>query len=130
MELSLTIRRLKVYAYHGVLPQEEKVGANFYLTIRAKVEADDTATKGDDLQGTVSYADIVEVAEEEMKQRSRRLENVVYSTQAAGRLPPHAGGKRGAGEREPATEGSGRACGGGAYPGEIDISAFKHILRN
>ncbi len=78
MELSLTIRRLKVYAYHGVLPQEEKVGANFYLTIRAKVEADDTATKGDDLQGTVSYADIVEVAEEEMKQRSRLLENVVY----------------------------------------------------
>ena len=76
--MKLSINRLKIYAYHGVLPQEQKVGANFYLTIQAEVDADDTALKGDNLQGTVSYVNIVESAKEEMKTPSRLLENVVY----------------------------------------------------
>ena len=57
--MKLYISRLKVYAYHGVLPQEQTVGANFYLTIEAEVDADDTALRGDDLSGTVSYAEVI-----------------------------------------------------------------------
>ena len=76
--MKLYISRLKVYAYHGVLPQEQTVGANFYLTIEAEVDADDTALRGDDLSGTVSYAEVIASATEEMQTPSRLLENVVF----------------------------------------------------
>ncbi len=76
--LKLSISRLKVYAYHGVLPQEQTVGANFYLTIQAEVDADDAALRDDDLRGTVSYAEVIASATEEMQIRSRLLENVVF----------------------------------------------------
>ena len=76
--MKLYISRLKVYAYHGVLPQEQTVGANFYLTIQAEVDADDTALRGDDLSGTVSYAEVIASATEEMQTPSRLLENVVF----------------------------------------------------
>ena len=76
--MKLYISRLKVYAYHGVLPQEQTVGANFYLTIQAEVDADNTALRGDDLRGTVSYAEVIASATEEMQTPSRLLENVVF----------------------------------------------------
>lgn len=76
--INLSINRLKIYAFHGVLPQERKVGANFYLTIKARVEVDDSALKEDCLKGTVSYADVIKVATEEMKVASQLLENVAF----------------------------------------------------
>ena len=77
MSISLSINRLKVYAYHGVLPQEQTIGANFYLTIQAQVDADDASLKADELTGTVRYADVIESAVEEMMTTSRLLEHVV-----------------------------------------------------
>ncbi|MBQ7180851.1 MAG: dihydroneopterin aldolase [Bacteroidaceae bacterium] len=74
--INLSIKRLRLYAHHGVLPQERRIGANFYLTINACVEADKAAMERDELAGTVSYADVVRVAAEEMQTASRLLEHV------------------------------------------------------
>jgi len=77
-DVSLCINRLKLYAYHGVLPQERKVGANFYVTINARVAADRAALEEDDLAGTVNYAEVIRAATEEMQTASRLLEHVAH----------------------------------------------------
>ena len=57
MQNKIIIEGLRLYAYHGVLPQERKVGA--YFTIDAEINTDfSSAIETDDLRGTLNYADI------------------------------------------------------------------------
>lgn len=71
----ITLQQLRIYAYHGVDPQERLVGAHFYLDLQADVNFRD-AILTDDLSNTVSYADIVKVITNEMAIPSRLLEHV------------------------------------------------------
>jgi dihydroneopterin aldolase len=48
---------MKFYAFHGVMPQENLVGANFYVDLKLKTDFT-SAAQTDKLEGTVSYADI------------------------------------------------------------------------
>ena len=66
---------MKFYAFHGVLPQENLVGANFYIDLKLKTDFT-RAAETDELAGTVSYADIHTVVKEEMKIPSKLLEHV------------------------------------------------------
>lgn len=66
---------MKFYAFHGVLPQENAVGANFYIDLKLKTDFS-RAAETDELEGTVSYADIHAVVKEEMKTTSQLLEHV------------------------------------------------------
>ena len=66
---------MKFYAFHGVLPQENLVGAFYYLDLRLKTDFS-CAAETDELEGTVSYADIFMVAKEEMNIPSKLLEHV------------------------------------------------------
>ena len=60
MQNKIIIEGLRLYAYHGVLPQERKVGA--YFTIDAEITTDfSSAIETDDLRGTLNYADISSV---------------------------------------------------------------------
>ena len=70
MNVEILVNRLRLYASHGVLPQERVVGANFYVTLTATVQVSDDALLHDKLQGTVDYGQIVEVLKQEMKQPS------------------------------------------------------------
>jgi dihydroneopterin aldolase len=63
------------HAYHGVLPQESKVGNSFIVNVRLKTNLT-SAVETDDLATTVDYADIYKVLKEEMEIPSKLLEHV------------------------------------------------------
>ena len=56
----ITIKNLKLFAYHGVNPEEKENGQNFYLDIDYYVNIAN-ACKNDNLDDTVSYAKVVKV---------------------------------------------------------------------
>ncbi len=76
MTMDIHITRLRLRGYHGVMPQERIVGADFLITLQATVEVDEQSIEQDALLGTVSYADIVEVIKQEMDTPSNLLENL------------------------------------------------------
>ena len=71
----IRLEGLKIYAYHGVLPQENLVGAYYYIDLKLKTDFTHAA-ETDELEGTVSYADIFAVVKEEMAITSKLLEHV------------------------------------------------------
>lgn len=68
---------IKLYAYHGVLPQENKVGAEYTVSLRLKTDFSRAAAQ-DELEGTVNYADVFAAVKEEMDTPSRLLEHVIH----------------------------------------------------
>jgi len=75
LETYITLDQLKFYAYHGVSPQETKVGNTFIIDIKLKVGIVE-AIETDNLNYTVSYADIYEAIKSEMEIPSKLLEHV------------------------------------------------------
>ena len=71
----ITIDRLRVYARHGVFAQETLVGNDFEVSARLEVSVPD-AMSDDTLEGTVSYADVIDLIKREMSTPSRLLEHV------------------------------------------------------
>ena len=71
----IRLQGMQFYAYHGVLPQENLVGANFYVDLKLKTDFT-RAAETDSLEGTVSYADIHAAIKEEMNIPSQLLEHV------------------------------------------------------
>lgn len=66
---------VKIYAYHGVLPEENIIGT--YYILNAEIHTDLWgAAVSDDLNDTISYADINEIIHDEMKIKSKLLEHV------------------------------------------------------
>ena len=71
----IRLEGMKFYAYHGVLPQENLVGTNYYIDLRLKTDFS-RAAETDKLEGTVNYADIHAAVKEEMRITSQLLEHV------------------------------------------------------
>ena len=72
----ITVKRIKVYACHGVSPQERTVGADFYVTVVAQVEVEASAWRDDQLEGTADYSRFVSIVRREMSVPSQLLEHV------------------------------------------------------
>ena len=72
----ISVNRIKVYAYHGVSPQERTVGADFYVTVSALVEVEASAWQDDQLEGTADYSRFVSIVRREMAVPSNLLEHV------------------------------------------------------
>ena len=70
------LKGLKIFAFHGVLPQENKVGAEYTLNLRLKTDFSQ-ASQTDDLNYTINYAEVFEAVKEEMKIPSQLLEHVI-----------------------------------------------------
>lgn len=68
---------LRFYAFHGVLPQENRVGSKYTLSLRLKTDFS-TAAETDDLNGTINYALAYEAVKAEMAVPSKLLEHVAY----------------------------------------------------
>ena len=69
------LRDVRFYAYHGVLPQESRVGG--WYTVNLRVGCDlSRAAATDEVTDTVSYADLYELLKREMAQPSKLLEHV------------------------------------------------------
>lgn len=76
MKSRIYLEDIKIHAKHGVLPEEALVG-NQYL-VNAEICADiNKATETDDLNDTISYADINDVIHQEMAIRSELLEHII-----------------------------------------------------
>lgn len=71
------LRDLHFHAYHGVEPQERKVGNDYLLSLRLQYPID-AAMLSDNVFDTVNYADVYRIAEQEMQVPSNLLERVAY----------------------------------------------------
>ena len=72
---NIFLEDVKIYAYHGVLPEENIIGT--YYILNAEIHTDLwKAAVSDDLNDTISYADINEIIHNEMKIQSKLLEHV------------------------------------------------------
>ncbi len=74
-EYTIELRDIHLYANHGVMPQENEIGAWFTIDISLGIN-DYSCTNSDCIDGTVSYADVYGLICEEMKTKSKLLENV------------------------------------------------------
>lgn len=57
----IIIKGLKIFAYHGVNPEEKTDGQNFVLDITAELDTE-KAYLNDNVEDTVSYAKIIKTA--------------------------------------------------------------------
>lgn len=73
----INLTGIKLYGFHGVAPQENLVGAYFYIDLKIKTDFS-TAAETDILAGTISYADIFNVVKECMQKPCLLLEHVAY----------------------------------------------------
>ncbi len=73
--ITTDIDRLKIYAHHGVLDQERRVGNMFEVSLRLCCDATD-AVCSDNLEGTVNYAEVIQEVELQMNTPSQLLEHV------------------------------------------------------
>ena len=79
MTSKISLNAMRFYAYHGVLPQEKKVGNWFSVDLELSVDLS-RAALSDQLQDTLNYAEVYAAVEEEMAIPSELLEH------AAGRI--------------------------------------------
>lgn len=69
------LKDLRFYAYHGVAPQETAIGNEFTVSLRLKTDIF-RAAETDNVEDTVSYADVYEAVKAEMNIPSKLLEHV------------------------------------------------------
>ena len=74
-DMFIHLKGIRLYAYHGVDPQETAIGAYFLVDLKLKTDFS-RASQTDDLAGTVSYADIYQAIKNEMQVPSKLLEHV------------------------------------------------------
>lgn len=86
--IEIRLDNLKFHAFHGVAPQEKRVGAEFEVDVKIYVMVTEGIVN-DTLCGTVSYADVYDVVREEMDKPSDLIENVaIRICRAVGRKFP------------------------------------------
>ncbi|WP_407483117.1 dihydroneopterin aldolase [Elizabethkingia meningoseptica] len=76
MTSKIILEDIKIYAYHGVLPEENILGT--YYLVNAEIHADLwKAAESDNLNDTINYALVNDIIHEEMKIPSQLLEHVI-----------------------------------------------------
>ena len=75
--MNIRLDGLRIFGYHGVLPQENRVGAMYTINLKLATNFME-ASLTDDLSHTINYAAVFQVVKQEMQQPSKLLEHVVY----------------------------------------------------
>lgn len=68
----IIIKNLKVFAFHGVNPEETQYGQNFLLDISAGVDIS-LPCRTDNIENTVSYAEIIKTVRRTMQEKNCKL---------------------------------------------------------
>ena len=71
----IVLREVRFHAFHGVMPQERKVGADFTVSLRVGVDLS-RPVESDAVENTLNYATLYEVVKQEMAIPSQLLEHV------------------------------------------------------
>ena len=69
------LRQVRFHAFHGVMPQERQVGADFVLDLKVGYPLE-RAMQSDDIADTLNYAALYDLVAREMQQPSKLLEHV------------------------------------------------------
>jgi len=69
----ITIEGIKVYAYHGHLPEEAILGGHFIVNVWVTVDTS-LVEESDDLTDTVDYVKIINIVKQKMANRSNMIE--------------------------------------------------------
>ena len=69
------LKNIKVYAYHGCMEEEKKIGSNYLVNLIVHADLS-MSCKSDELKDTVDYVALLDIVKKEMKMRSNLLENV------------------------------------------------------
>lgn len=71
----VTLNDVRFHAFHGVLPQETAVGADFVVNLRLGYDIS-RAMQTDDVGDTLNYAEVYELVKHQMDVPSKLLEHV------------------------------------------------------
>ena len=71
----VSLRNVRFHAFHGVMPQERRVGADFLVSLRVGYPLE-TAMRSDEVADTLDYAALYDLVAKEMQQPSNLLEHV------------------------------------------------------
>ena len=69
----ITVEGIRVFAFHGHLPEEKKLGGHFIVNVWVNVDTL-VVQKSDDLNDTVDYVKIIDVVKEQMDVRANMIE--------------------------------------------------------
>ena len=72
---TINVEGIKVYAFHGCLNEEGKIGGNYIVDVCMKLDFSEAA-ESDDLTKTIDYVDVYHIVKEEMAIRSKLIEHV------------------------------------------------------
>ncbi len=75
MKHTIEVNGIKLYAFHGCLPEEEKIGGYYKVDISLQTDFTE-ASFTDELIKTIDYVDINRIVTEEMAIRSKLIEHV------------------------------------------------------
>lgn len=71
----IILQDVRFYAFHGVMPQERSVGTDFLVNVRIGYDIA-KAMQSDNVEDTISYAEVYNLIKKEMETPSKLLENL------------------------------------------------------
>ncbi len=71
----INIEGIKLYAFHGCLEEEAKIGANYVVDVYMTTDFSKAAIS-DELKETIDYCAIYEISKKQMAVRSKLIEHV------------------------------------------------------
>ncbi|SFZ80111.1 Dihydroneopterin aldolase [Tenacibaculum maritimum NCIMB 2154] len=72
---TIKVNNIKLYAYHGCLDEEAKIGSEYRVDLKVNANLQ-KSSETDDLADTVDYVHLNHIVKEEMAIRSKLLEEV------------------------------------------------------
>lgn len=71
----IRVSGIRIYAYHGCLDEEARIGGNYEVNVELRCNLEESANS-DRLEDTVDYVAVNELVEREMSVRSKLIEHV------------------------------------------------------
>jgi len=71
----ILVQGIKIYAYHGCLAEEGKIGSNYIVDVTLETDFTEAA-KTDDLSKTIDYVIVYDIVKTQMAVRSKLIEQV------------------------------------------------------
>jgi dihydroneopterin aldolase len=75
MKHTIEVNGIKLFAFHGCLPEEGKIGGHYTVDVMLNTNFREAALL-DDLSKTIDYVDVNRIVSEEMAIRSKLIEHV------------------------------------------------------
>lgn len=78
----IELRDVHIYAHHGVFSQENTVGNEFVVNLSVRIKADESILATDDIDKSISYANLYDIVADRFSKPCRLLETVALAIAA------------------------------------------------